>query len=82
MPRTFLFGAKAAPGYQMAKLIIKLINGVAEVVNARPATSPAACKVVFLPNFNVSLAERIYPGGRPLGADLAWPARRPRAPAT
>jgi starch phosphorylase len=57
-PRTFIFGAKAAPGYRQAKLIIKLIHSIAEVVNdARGST----LKVVFLPNYRVSLAERIIP---------------------
>ena len=59
-PRTFIFGAKAAPGYYMAKLIIKLINSVAEAVNHDPDVR-GRLKTAFLPNFNVSLAEHIYP---------------------
>jgi glycogen phosphorylase len=58
--RTFIFGAKAAPGYKMAKLIIKLINNVAEVVNNDPDVA-GRLTVVFIPNFNVSSGERIYP---------------------
>jgi glycogen phosphorylase len=58
-PRAFLFGAKAAPGYQMAKLTIRLINGIAEVVNSDAGTT--GLQVVFLPNYRVSLAERIIP---------------------
>ncbi len=60
VPRTFLFGAKAAPGYQMAKLIIKLINSVADVVNRDPAIH-GRMRVIYPANFNVSLAERTYP---------------------
>ncbi|MDB9421937.1 glycogen/starch/alpha-glucan phosphorylase [Microcystis aeruginosa CS-563/04] len=60
VPRTFIFGGKAAPGYFMAKLIIKLTNAVAEIVNKDPDVR-GRLKVVFLPNFNVSLGQRIYP---------------------
>lgn len=59
-PRTFVFGGKAAPGYRMAKLIIKAINDVAAVVNADPAVR-GRIRVVFLPNFNVTLGQRVYP---------------------
>ena len=60
VPRTFIFGAKAAPGYQKAKLIIKLINSIGEVVNNDPAIA-GKLKVVFMPNFNVAMGEMIYP---------------------
>jgi starch phosphorylase len=59
-PRTFLFAGKAAPGYRLAKLIIRLVNGVAEVVNHDPLVR-GRLKVLFLPNFNVSNGQRIYP---------------------
>ena len=59
-PRTVIFGGKAAPGYRMAKLIIKLINAVAEVVNRDPAVSEVL-KVVFAPDFNVKNGQHVYP---------------------
>ncbi len=59
-PRTFVFGGKAAPGYFMAKLIIKLINAVAEVIN-HDATVADRLRVVFAPDFNVRNGQRIYP---------------------
>jgi starch phosphorylase len=60
VPRTFIFGGKAAPGYHMAKLIIKLINAVSDVLN-RDESVRDRLKVVFLPNFNVTSGQRIYP---------------------
>ncbi|MDU8910658.1 glycogen/starch/alpha-glucan phosphorylase [Aestuariicoccus sp. MJ-SS9] len=59
-PRLKLFAGKAAPGYFFAKDIIRLINDAAEVINADPVTAPFL-KVAFLPNYNVTLAERLIP---------------------
>ena len=60
VPRTFLFGGKAAPGYFMAKLIIKLINSVGEVVNTDSDVA-GRLRVVFLPDYNVTFGQRVYP---------------------
>jgi starch phosphorylase len=59
-PRTVIFGGKAAPGYRMAKLIIKLINSVAQTINQDPLASQVL-KVVFLPDFNVKNGQYVYP---------------------
>lgn len=59
-PRTFLFGGKAAPGYYMAKLIIKLINSIADVVNRDPDMK-GRLNVLFLKDYNVKFAQRVYP---------------------
>jgi starch phosphorylase len=59
-PRAFIFGGKAAPGYFMAKRIIKMITAVGETVNADPDVN-RCLKVVFLPNFNVKNAHLVYP---------------------
>ncbi|MDP2752641.1 MAG: glycogen/starch/alpha-glucan phosphorylase, partial [Rhodocyclaceae bacterium] len=60
VPRTFIFGGKAAPGYAMAKLMIRLIHAVGDVVNRDPDVA-GRLKVVFLPNFSVKLGHGLYP---------------------
>ncbi|MBU0713648.1 glycogen/starch/alpha-glucan phosphorylase [bacterium] len=60
VPRTVMIGGKAAPGYQLAKLIIKLANSVGQIVNNDPATK-GILNFHFIENYNVSLAERIIP---------------------
>jgi len=60
MPHTFIFAAKSAPSYHRAKLIIKLINSIADVIN-HDETINGKLKVVFLENYRVSLAEKIFP---------------------
>jgi glycogen phosphorylase len=59
-PRTFFFAGKAAPAYQLAKVLIKFINNLAAVIDADPAVR-GRLKVLFLPEYNVSLAERLIP---------------------
>ena len=80
MPRVKIFAGKAAASYVQAKLIIKLANDVAKVVNTirRRAT---CCSVVFLPNYNVSLAEVIIPAAD-LSEQISTAGWKPRAPAT
>jgi len=78
-PRTFLFGGKAAPGYHIAKLIIKLIDALSNLVN-NDAVVRDRVKVFFMPNYRVSLAERII--RRPMSPSRSRrPAPRRRAPA-
>jgi glycogen phosphorylase len=59
-PRTFIFGGKAAPGYRMAKLIIKLIHSVGDAINSDPIVK-GRIKIVFLPDYSVKLGQRVYP---------------------
>ncbi len=59
-PRTVIFGGKAAPGYYMAKLIIRFINGIAETINSDPDMD-GRLRVIFLPDYSVKLGEQVYP---------------------
>ncbi|MCA1792609.1 MAG: glycogen/starch/alpha-glucan phosphorylase [Desulfobacteraceae bacterium] len=59
-PRTFIFAGKAAPGYHIAKLIIKLIHNLAAVVNKDPEVNQQL-KIIFLPDYRVTMAERLIP---------------------
>ncbi|SLM32998.1 Glycogen phosphorylase [Desulfamplus magnetovallimortis] len=61
VPRTFIFGGKAAPGYFMAKLVIRFIHGLAEIIN-KDSKANEWLKVVFIPDYRVSLAEKMIPG--------------------
>ncbi|MDP2310812.1 MAG: glycogen/starch/alpha-glucan phosphorylase [Pseudomonadota bacterium] len=60
VPRTFIFGGKAAPGYYLARLIIRAIHGLAETLQRDPV-SRDVLRVVFVPDFNVKVGERVYP---------------------
>lgn len=69
-PRTFIFGGKAAPGYYMAKLIIRLILAVGEVINRDPAVKDYI-KIAFIPNFDVGIGQRVYPAARAIASSFA-----------
>ena len=76
-----MFGGKAAPGYRMAKLIIKLVHSVAEVVNADPVTR-GRLRVAFVPDYNVTNCMPIFPAAELSRADLDGRQGGLRAPAT
>ena len=84
MPRTCIIGGKAAPGYAVAKKIIKLVSVVANTVNNDPAVGDLL-KVAFVPDYNVSLAETLIPGDHKSESERLGPGKcscepTPRSP--
>jgi starch phosphorylase len=80
VPRTVIFGGKSAPGYRIAKLIIKLINSVAASSTRIPGTSEML-KVVFVPDFNVKSSHYVYPAAD-LSEQISTAGKKHREPAT